>query len=77
MKNNILIGIGIVINVVAWGIFVNTGEHEIEFFMGLACIIPIVIGIITKFHYLTIVSVGDALWMLGWGTGFFSEFLGW
>ena len=33
MKNNILIGIGIVINVVAWGIFVNTGEHEIEMIM--------------------------------------------
>ena len=70
---NKMVMLGWLINIVAWVLFVGTGNHVIEIIMGLACIYAAYIGYSHKVNNLIYSSAFDAVWMFAWGFGFFGS----
>jgi Short C-terminal domain len=64
------IWVAYLVNAIAWTVFVMTGNHILEFLMGVACIYVGLVAI-SKRHesnatWLIYVSFADALWMFYW-----------
>ena len=64
---------GWIINIVAWVIFISTGNHALEIVMGLLCCYAAYIGYSQGSNNLTYSSVFDAIWMFAWGLGIAGE----
>ena len=60
---------GWIINVVAWIIFVLTGDHTLEILMGLLCGYAAYIGYSSSDKKLLGSSLFDMAWMFLWGFG--------
>lgn len=82
------LGLGWVINLIGWVLFVSTFNHALEIFTGIICVGCVYVGyrhnqINTK-PFLGISSLSpsnliyasavEAIWMFAWGFGFFGDF---
>ena len=65
--------VGILINAIAWLLFISTWNHAIEILMSLACVYAFFIGYKHKNRWLMYSSGFDAVWMLAWGIGAFGS----
>tara|TARA_B100001971_G_scaffold154892_1_gene144292 strand:- start:568 stop:834 length:267 start_codon:yes stop_codon:yes gene_type:complete len=70
---NKMVMLGWLINIVAWVLFLATGNHVIEIIMGLACVYAAYIGYSHKVNNLIYSSAFDAVWMFAWGFGLFGS----
>jgi hypothetical protein len=67
---------GWIINVLAWIIFIATGEHALEIIMGILCLYAAYIGYSNQNKKLLSSSVFDAVWMFLWGFGIMGDAFG-
>lgn len=61
------------INILAWVFFVSTGNHAIEFIMGLACAFAFYLAFLHSNTKLMVICAFDVVWMWAWAFGLFGD----
>ena len=74
MKNFLLSSqLGWGINIIAWAVFILTGNHFLEIILGLLCGYSIFIGYKLSEKKLMSSSIFNMIWMFLWGFGIMGD----